>query len=56
MTEITLEQANIIIKAAHDEGKKRKLASLTVVILNAGGHIRALSRATVSASCVHRLH
>lgn len=45
MTEITLEQANIIIAAAHKEGQQRKLAPLTVVVLDAGGHLKALSRA-----------
>lgn len=45
MSEISLEQANTIIEAAHAEGKKRKLTPLTVVILDAGGHLKALSRA-----------
>lgn len=45
MTEITLEQANTIITAAHNEGKQRKLAPLTVVVLDAGGHVKSLSRA-----------
>ncbi len=45
MTEITLEQANIIIASAHMEGQQRKLAPLTVVVLDAGGHTKAISRA-----------
>ena len=45
MTEITLEQANKIIEAALKEGQQRKLAPLTVIVLDAGGHIKALSRA-----------
>lgn len=45
MTEITLEQANKIIKAAHEEGEQRKLAPLTVVVLDSGGHLKAVSRA-----------
>lgn len=45
MTDITLEQAHKIIEAAHAEGNKRGLAPLTIVILDAGGHIKALSRA-----------
>ena len=45
MADLTLEQANIIIEAAHKEGEQRKLAPLTVVVLDAGGHLKALSRA-----------
>ena len=45
MTEITLKQANTIIDAAHREGQECKLAPLTIVVLDAGGHVRALSRA-----------
>ena len=45
MTEITLKQANEIIDTAHLEGEKRNLAPLTVAVLDAGGHIKALSRA-----------
>lgn len=45
MTELTLEQANKIIEAAHNEGQIRKLSALTVVVLDSGGHIKALSRA-----------
>lgn len=45
MTDLTLEQANIIIEAAHNEGQARKLAALTIVVLDAGGHMKALSRA-----------
>ena len=45
MTEITLDQANKIIQAVHQEGQTRKLAPLTVAVLDAGGHLKALSRA-----------
>ena len=45
MTEITLEQANIIIESAHKESAQRKLAPLTIAILDAGGHLKSLSRA-----------
>lgn len=45
MAEISLDQANTIIEAAHKEGQHRKLAPLTVVVLDAGGHLKALSRA-----------
>lgn len=45
MTEITLELANTIIDAALREGRKRKLAPLAVAVLDAGGHLKALSRA-----------
>lgn len=45
MTEITLELANTIIEAALLEGRKRKLAPLAVAVLDAGGHLKALSRA-----------
>ncbi len=55
MYEITLEQTNTIIEAAHTEGKKRKLAPLTVVVLDAGGHIKALSRAAAASLCVLKL-
>ena len=43
--EITLAQANKIVATAHKEGEQRKLAPLTVVVLDAGGHIKAVSRA-----------
>ena len=42
---ITLEQANKIIEAAHAEGRQRNLAPLTVVVLDSGGHLKAMSRA-----------
>ncbi|MCY3804035.1 MAG: heme-binding protein [Gammaproteobacteria bacterium] len=44
MTEITLELANTIINAALQEGRARKLAPLAVAVLDAGGHLKALSR------------
>lgn len=45
MTEITLKQANAIIEAAHEEGRQRNLAPLTVVVLDSGGHLKAMARA-----------
>lgn len=45
MAEITLEQANKIIATAHEEGQRRKLAPLTIVVLDSGGHLKAMSRA-----------
>lgn len=44
MTRLTLEQANIIISAAFQQGKAMKLQPLTVVVLDAGGHMIALQR------------
>ncbi len=49
MTEITLELANTIIDAALQEGRKRELAPLTVAVLDAGGHLKALARADGSS-------
>ena len=45
MTGITLKLANTIIDTAHLEGKKRNLAPLTIAVLDAGGHLKALTRA-----------
>ncbi len=45
MTELTLKDANTIIEAACHEGQSRGLAPLTVVVLDSGGHIKAISRA-----------
>ena len=45
MIEITLEIANTIVDAALREGRTRKLAPLTVAVLDTGGHLKALSRA-----------
>lgn len=45
MTEISLEQANKIIETTHKEGQSHKLSPLTIVVLDAGGHVKAISRA-----------
>ncbi|TPW30740.1 GlcG/HbpS family heme-binding protein [Pararhizobium mangrovi] len=44
MREITLNRANRIINAAFAEGKKRELKPLAVVVLDAGGHVKAVQR------------
>ena len=44
MTAITLDQATAIIDAALAEARKRSLMPLTVVVLDAGGHIVAVKR------------
>ena len=43
-SELTLEQANTIIKAALNKGKELNLNPLTVAVLDSGGHIRAIQR------------
>ncbi len=49
MSEITLEQANTIIESAHAEGKKCKLAPLTIAVLDRSGHLKTLSRADAAS-------
>jgi len=44
MTSITLDQAATIVDAALAAGRKEKLMPLTVVVLDAGGHMVALKR------------
>jgi uncharacterized protein GlcG (DUF336 family) len=44
MKQITLEKANAIIEAAFIESKKLSLQPMSVVILDAGGHIIAFQR------------
>lgn len=44
MTVITLEQANIIIRAALEKGQELALKPLTVAVLDAGGHMIAFAR------------
>jgi uncharacterized protein GlcG (DUF336 family) len=44
MTAITLEQANRIIEAALAKGREMNLAPLSVAVLDAGGHPKALAR------------
>lgn len=44
MTRLTLEAANRIIEGARAKGRELGLAPLTVVVLDAGGHMVALAR------------
>ncbi|CAG4907765.1 unnamed protein product [Acidocella sp. C78] len=44
MTRLTLEAANRIIAGARAKGRELGLAPLTVVVLDAGGHMVALAR------------
>ena len=44
MSKLTLAQANTIITAAFAHGGKSGFAPLTVVVLDAGGHVVALQR------------
>ena len=44
MSELTLEKANKIINAAIDKARTMNMAPLTVVVLDAAGHLKALQR------------
>ena len=44
MTALTLAQASIIVDKALEKGRKLKLHPLTVVVLDAGGHMVAMKR------------
>ncbi len=44
MSDITLEQARTIIRSALDEGRRRGFAPLSIVVLDAGGHVKAFER------------
>ena len=44
MTQISLAQANIIVAAAFEKGRELGLKPLTVVVMDAGGHMIALQR------------
>ncbi|MFI3186865.1 MAG: heme-binding protein [Methylococcaceae bacterium] len=44
MKELTLEKANIIINTATNKARKLNLAPLTVVVLDASGHLKAMQR------------
>ncbi len=44
MPQITLAQASIIVDAALAKGRERKFDPLTVVVLDAGGHVVAAKR------------
>ena len=44
MADITLAQANRIIEAALEKGREMNLAPLSIAVLDAGGHPKALAR------------
>jgi uncharacterized protein GlcG (DUF336 family) len=44
MTALTLAQASIIVDKALEKGRELKLEPLTVVVLDAGGHMVAMKR------------
>ena len=44
MPALTLEQASIIIDKALEKGRELKLQPLTVVVLDAGGQMKAMKR------------
>jgi uncharacterized protein GlcG (DUF336 family) len=44
MSNVTLAQASIIVDKALDKGRELKLHPLTVVVLDAGGHLVAMKR------------
>ncbi|MEL6747601.1 MAG: heme-binding protein [Pseudomonadota bacterium] len=44
MTDLSLETANRIIEAALAKGRELSLKPLTVAVLDAGGHVKALAR------------
>jgi uncharacterized protein GlcG (DUF336 family) len=47
---ITLDQANTIIAAAFAKGRELKLKPLSVVVVDAGGHVQAFQRADGASS------
>lgn len=44
MSELTLERANTIIAEAFSKARDMKVPPLTVVVLDAGGHLKAMQR------------
>src|SRR5947207_9427692 len=44
MTALTLDQASTIVDKALEKGRELKLQPLTVVVLDAGGQLKALKR------------
>ncbi len=44
MAEITLSKARRIIKAAFEKGRTEEMQPLAVVVLDAGGHVKAFER------------
>lgn len=50
MTNVTLAQANVIIENALSKGDEMGLKPLTVAVLDAGGHLKALARTDGSST------
>ena len=44
MSALTLDQASIIVDKALEKGRELKLQPLTVVVLDAGGQLKAMKR------------
>jgi uncharacterized protein GlcG (DUF336 family) len=44
LTHLTLDHANTVIAAAFDKGRELGLKPLTIVVMDAGGHLLALQR------------
>lgn len=44
MTELTLEQARIVLREALAHGRRSGLAPLTVAVLDCGGHLKCFAR------------
>ena len=49
MSVLTLAQASVIVDKALERGRELKLAPLTVVVLDAGGHLKAAKREDASS-------
>jgi uncharacterized protein GlcG (DUF336 family) len=45
MSELSLEKANLIIAKAHDQARSAGVPPLTVVVIDAHGHVKAAQRA-----------
>lgn len=50
MTNVTLAQANVIIENALKKGEEMGIKPLTVAVLDAGGHLKALARTDGSST------
>ncbi|MGZ5030665.1 MAG: GlcG/HbpS family heme-binding protein, partial [Methylobacter sp.] len=44
MKSLTLEKANLIINAAINKARKLNMEPITVVVLDAAGHLKAMQR------------
>lgn len=44
MIDLTLEQAKTVVREALADGRRSKLAPLTVAVLDAGGHLKCFAR------------